>query len=137
MRAAPGQAQSPHTPHVSPHLPRPEYELPSVATAPLSPDVFALCLLPAAAVEYLPRPLQPLMDARGPLADIFHASDAAPDGLVERVARAVAAVPRFAGWLADEAAYDAPGQVGLSELLLLPSMQLLLLRRRRGRAHGQ
>lgn len=45
---------------------------------PLTPDIFALCLLPAAAAPYLPAHLRGCMDAAAPLADIFHANEVWP-----------------------------------------------------------
>jgi hypothetical protein len=59
-----------------------------------TPDVFCLCLLPAAAAPYLPRPLQPLMEPSHPLADVFHSHQLWPHDLVRRVTTAAQAVRR-------------------------------------------
>ena len=76
---------------------RPAYEVPTAAAAggrALRPDVFSLCLLPAAAAPYLPAPLQRLMDPSHELADIFHGNLVWPPRLVERVTSAVDAIPQ-------------------------------------------
>jgi hypothetical protein len=69
-----------------PHRYRPSYAVPTPerAVAALPPAAFCLCLLPAAAAPFLPRPLAHLMDAsaRPDLADIFHGALPWPDGLV-------------------------------------------------------
>lgn len=54
----------------------PVYRLPAASRmgVPMAPDVFSLCLLPAVAAAYLPRPLHALMEAGAPLSDIFHAN---------------------------------------------------------------
>lgn len=68
----------------------PSYATPSqhgsFVSAPLSPDVFCMCLLPAAGAPYLPRPLQAIMlDQSHPLAECFHANKIWPYNLVNRV----------------------------------------------------
>ena len=75
---------------------RPAYIMPPLnrqGTQPIgTPDVFCLCLLPAAAAQYLPAPLQALMDPSSPLADIFHSNLVWPPNLVARVREAVGSI---------------------------------------------
>ena len=87
----------------------PAYQIPAAAEAgaPLPSDVFSLCLLPGAAAQYLPRPLQPLMALDSPLADVFHASEVRPVDLVSRVSTAVAAVPKASFSPEERAVVDA------------------------------
>jgi len=62
--------------------------------SPLPADIFSLCLLPGAAKQYVPLPLQCLMDKDGPLSDIFHQSNPSPHNLVPRIKEAVEAVDK-------------------------------------------
>jgi hypothetical protein len=94
---------------------RPSYQAPphagAAGSAPLPPDIFCMCLLPAAAAAYLPRPLQAFMlDPRHPLADIFHANHVWPRDIVRRITEAVASVPR-AAYTAEELASISSGAV--------------------------
>lgn len=94
---------------------RPCYEAPlpgaTVANAPLAPDVFCMCLLPAAGAAYLPQPLQAIMlDPSHPLADIFRANQIWPHDLVRRVTEAVATVP-LSAYTAEERVSVALGLV--------------------------
>lgn len=76
------------------HL-QPSYQIHLEAkTSPLPADIFSLCLLPGAAKEYVPLPLQCLMDKDGPLSDIFHKSNQSPHNLVPRIKEAVEAVDK-------------------------------------------
>lgn len=94
---------------------RPSYEAPLlggiVTSAPLSPDAFCLCLLPAAAAAYLPRPLQAIMlDPLHPLADIFRANQIWPHDLVRRVSETVSRLS-LSAYTAEERACISPGLV--------------------------
>ena len=94
---------------------RPCYEAPmprgTFVSAPLPPDVFCMCLLPAAGAAYLPRPLQAIMlDPSHPLADIFRANQIWPHDLVRRVTQTVASVP-LSAYTAEERTAVALGLV--------------------------
>jgi hypothetical protein len=94
---------------------RPCYMAPTpggtAASAPLAPDVFCMCLLPAAGAAYLPRPLQTIMlNPSHPLADIFRANQIWPHDLVRRVTETVASVP-LSAYTAEERACVALGLV--------------------------
>jgi hypothetical protein len=99
------------------------YEAPlhteTAANVPLSPDVFCLCLLPAAAATYLPRPLQALMqDPSHPLADIFRANETWPRDLVQRIVGTVSAIP-LSEYSVDEQSCIMQGQISV----VIPALQ--------------
>mmetsp|Transcript_30559 Transcript_30559/g.44398 ORF Transcript_30559/g.44398 Transcript_30559/m.44398 type:complete len:740 (-) Transcript_30559:233-2452(-) len=93
--------------------PQPFYEIQSGTKAtPLPADVFSLCLLPGAAKEHIPFPLQSLMDEDGPLSDIFHNSRPWPSGLVPRITEAVESLGK-AHWKQEDLMSVALGQISV------------------------